>query len=208
MYKLLGAMLGLCLMGTATADASLLIDDFNVPGGIGASQNAGPNSPTNINPATLSAPNFFGSRTLTGVFGASGLSVSGSNLDAVFTIGQVGGIVWGTPLGTPTSIDNLTFSGFILSSASGSIGYDVQLTSGGTTNSIGSGLLGSNGIMQTAPTIIGNPGDVLTINFTGLAALARFEATGIEATPEPASIGLLGLAMFGGVCRHRKRRKA
>ncbi len=202
MSRLMLTVAALVLASCSQSQARFLVDDFEIPG---------PGSHISDGTTlTLASPNFFSSRTLDQLPAAGTvLTINGGptngNITSVFTPGDQAFIEWAGPV-TTRGFASLEFTDFAPIGVANTITYDVTLN-GASINSTGAPqVLASNGILSTtAQTLVA--GDLLRVTFNGIAPVSGFTATAIFANPEPMSAGLLGLAMFGGVCRHRRRRR-
>lgn len=190
---------------TATSvQAGFLLDDFDVPAP-GGSQNSGTGgAPTG---ESLSAPNFFtdgntttDERFLLGSVNTN-LVVANGDLSGVLSAGETAYIEWTNPSTVPRQFQTLEFLDYVPTLVNNAT-YDVTLN--GT--SIGSGTLGTSPFLTTSLQTFNATTDELRVTFTA-TGLTIFRASGIQANPEPASAGLLGLLLLGGGVRHRRRRR-
>lgn len=209
MLRVLSLTLAVGLLGAGAADASFIVDQLNVPAA--GSHFSDGSSVVLPNPA-----NYFTSRTMDdNTPGAPHqLTVSSGALSATLVGGDASFIEWTgagmLPIGTAVasaSFADLELVNFVEAGIPGSIFYDVLLNGVSITEGGVPRALLSNGLLKTDGASIASAADTLRINFTGVGAIGIFTADAIQANPEPMSIGLLGLAMFGGIGRHRKRRR-
>lgn len=184
----------LAAMGATTARADFLIDNFDTP-----TQGAHNSDGTTLD--IDSPPNFFSKRTNNGS-ATSNLSVTNSNLAAAIQGGESAYLEWSNSASTKTAAGRLILQNFNGTAVNG-VSYNVTVNG----NSISGGAQQmTNGHFFVSATNIG-PTDVLRITFSvATDGLAVFQGSGMIATPEPAAVSLLGLAMFGGACRYRRRR--
>jgi hypothetical protein len=193
MYRLLSISVAVVLVNACSAHATFLVDDFEVPVS-GAHESDGSTE-------LLGSPNFFGARQMDGDE-ISNLVINSGGLSGVLAANETAWIEWTLPAGSEefTDLEFQNFAGTVLTD----ITYDVTLNGGSIS---GGAQTFDSAFLRTSTGFI-NPGDVLRVTFeAGAAGFAVFRADGIQANPEPMSAGLLGLALFGGVCRHRRRRK-
>jgi MYXO-CTERM domain-containing protein len=196
MSRLLCIASALVFLNATSASATFLIDDFEIPAA--GSQDASGST------QALTAPNFFENRLLDGDAPVN-LVISSGSIDGVFLANQTAFIEWSVPTTTPAPFASLEFENFV-GTVLTDITYDVTLNG---TSINGGPQAFTSGVLSTNAATIASAGDLLRVTFTtGATGFAVFAANGIQANPEPVSAGLLGLAMFGGICRHRRRRRS
>lgn len=181
------------------AHASFIVDTFERPTS-GTHQSDG--TSVNINPPPAgTAQNFFDTRMMNGD-AATVLTVSNGGISGAFLPDQTAFIEWTNPTGTDT-FSSLFLQDFVGPTVPGAT-YNV--TRNGTSISGGDQAFDSDRL-RVDPNSQITSGDVLRVTFSVDTVPLIFTAEGIQANPEPASATLLGLALFCGACRYRRRRR-
>ncbi len=198
--------LALMLFGTANVQAEILIDDYNTAGNTGATGSLATRS---VGPVTTAAVTF---------------GVGGANAEFLANV-VTGGSVAVNYNWTIPNAPNLGYERFLTLDVISAIGdWAVQIAYSSTTVPGPVAMLTgtiSNG--TTGPVLFdlatgGATGHLsqlenLTLNFVSTAGDPVFGQRALtlgnlSATPEPASIALLGMTGLGGVIAVRRRRKS
>lgn len=196
--------LAVVALAAPAADASFLLDDFETP-------TVGAQIADGSTVALDTPPNFFGNRTVDGDV-VSTMSINNGTMDGTLLAGESAFIEWTNPVFQPTGPTapwGGAFAGLILDNYIETLVSDTtyNVTLNGASISGGEQVLSGSGGFLRADAGVFAPGDVLRVTFNvAPGGVALFSAGSIVANPEPMSAGLFGLALFGGVCRHRRRR--
>ena len=182
--------------------AIIMIDDFEDPVAPSPSHNSAPAG--NIR-TPLSSGGVATSRNLIG--DAQPALAVASDLSVLMTqgVGEMASLIWLIP---STDIGQLGLVDF--SPIAGSGTYEVFANGDGTTS--GSGIsLGSGALPTAAGTSVLSHASffgatVVELKFTSTSDALLFDVEAITATPEPASLSLLGLSMLGALGYRRKRK--